>query len=104
MDPVLRGFAAGMPAAIAHFGITIGLLFAGATAHAWLAPHREPELIRAGNTAAALSSAAAVFGLSIPLAAGMASSFVLLGALYRARGTVVPVICRKPEARRPERG
>lgn len=78
MDPVLRSFVAGMPAAIAHFGITIGLLFAGATVYAWLTPHKELALIRAGNTAAALSYAAAVFGLSIPLAASMASSFVLL--------------------------
>lgn len=78
MDPVIRNFLEGLPAVVGHFSITLLLLVLGAAAYARLTPHRELELIRQGNTAAALSYAGAVVGLSIPLAASMASSFVLL--------------------------
>lgn len=78
MDPVLKAFLTGVPATAAHFTITIGLLAIGSTIYAWLTPHRELELIRQGNTAAATSFAGAIVGLAIPLAVSMASSFVVL--------------------------
>jgi putative membrane protein len=78
MDPVLKGFLVGVPVVAGHFAITIGLLAIGSAIYAWLTPHRELELIREGNTAAATSFAGAIVGLAIPLAASMASSFVVL--------------------------
>lgn len=78
VDPVMKSFLAGVPAVVGHFSITIALLCIGAAVYAWLTPHRELQLIKAGNTAAAISYAAAVVGLAIPLAASMAASFLLL--------------------------
>jgi putative membrane protein len=78
MDPVLRSFLDGLPAVAGHFAVTAVLLVAGAALYARLTPHRELDLIRRGNVAAALSFAGAVVGLAIPLAASMASSFMLL--------------------------
>lgn len=78
MDPVLKSFAAGMPAVIGHFAVTIVFLGVGAAVYAWLTPHRELQLIRAGNTAAAISYSAAIVGLAIPLATSMASSLLFL--------------------------
>jgi putative membrane protein len=78
VDPVLRNFLEGFPAIVGHFSVTVLLLAAGAALYARLTPHRELELIRQGNVAAALSYSGAVVGLAIPLAASMASSFVLL--------------------------
>lgn len=74
----MKSFFAGMPAVVGHFSITIAFLCVGAAVYAWLTPHRELQLIKAGNTAAAISYSAAVVGLAIPLAASMASSFLLL--------------------------
>lgn len=78
LDPVLKSFAAGMPAVMGHFAVTIAFLCVGAIVYAWLTPHRELQLIKAGNTAAAISYAAAIVGLAIPLATSMASSLLLV--------------------------
>jgi len=77
VDPVLKSFLAGVPAVMGHFAVTVAFLVIGAALYARLTPHREFELIRGGNTAAAISFAAAVTGLAIPLAASMASSLLL---------------------------
>lgn len=78
VDPVLKSFIAGLPAVVGHFAVTIAFLVVGAALYAWLTPHREFQLIRAGNSAAAISYSAAIIGLAIPLAASMASSLLFV--------------------------
>jgi putative membrane protein len=74
MDPVFQSFLTGFPVLLVHFAVTLAILFAGIAAYHLITPYHELRLIRAGNTAAALSFAGAIVGLAIPLAVCMASS------------------------------
>jgi putative membrane protein len=60
------------------FLIYLGLAAALLTVFAWIydrvTPYRELELIRNGNTAAAIAYAGAVIGLALPLASAVAHS------------------------------
>ena len=74
MDAVIESFFAGFPVLIGHFALTIGILGLGVTIYVWLTPNHEFKLIKAGNTAAALSLSGAIVGLALPLAVAMAGS------------------------------
>lgn len=74
MNPVIESFFAGFPVLIGHFALTIGILGLGAAIYIWLTPYHEMKLIKAGNTAAALSLSGAIVGLALPLAIAMAGS------------------------------
>lgn len=74
MDPVIQSFLAGFPVLLLHFGVTIAMLAAGVTIYQLVTPYHELQLIRSGNTAAAVSFAGAIVGLAIPLAVCMATS------------------------------
>ncbi len=74
MEAAFQSFLAGAPFLLAHFGVTLAMLVAGAAIYTWITPHDERALIREGNTAAAISLAGAILGLAIPLAACMANS------------------------------
>jgi putative membrane protein len=74
MSPEIQAFASGFPVVLLHAAITVVLLLVGAAVYALLSPHREIQLIREGNAAAALSFGGVVVGLAIPLAASLAAS------------------------------
>ena len=74
MDPVLQSLLAGFPVLVLHFAVTVAMLSAGVTIYHLITPYHELRLIRAGNVAAATSSAGAIVGLAIPLAVCMAQS------------------------------
>lgn len=86
MDAVLQSFLMGFPVLLLHFSVTVAMLALGVVAYIWVTPHKEFALVRAGNTAAAVSLSAAVLGIGIPLAFCMAASvsvfdIVIWGAL-----------------------
>ena len=81
MDAVFQSFLAGFPVFIAHFALTIALLVVGITLYVLITPHREMQLIRAGNTAAAISLGGVLIGLGLPLAVSMANSVTLFDVL-----------------------
>ncbi|MEQ8247544.1 MAG: DUF350 domain-containing protein [Alphaproteobacteria bacterium] len=81
MDPVFQSFLAGFPVFIAHFALTVALLVAGIAAYMAITPHRELSLLRAGNTAAAISLGAVVIGLGLTLGVSMANSVTLFDIL-----------------------
>ena len=54
MSPEIQAFTNAIAIALAHMGLTLVLLFAGATIYALITPHKEIQLIQEGNTAAAL--------------------------------------------------
>ena len=81
MEPVLNSFLAGFPVFIAHFALTVGLLFAGVVVYQAITPHHEMRLIRDGNVAAAISLGGMVAGLGLPLAVSLANSVTLLDIL-----------------------
>ena len=74
MDAAIQSFLAGIPFLLSHFGVTVLMLVIGVFIYMWITSHDERALIREGNTAAAISLAGAILGLSIPLAFCMASS------------------------------
>ncbi len=74
MDAVLQSFIAGFPVLMLHSSVTLAMLVAGAAAYVWITPWDELSLIRAGNTAAAVSLGGAIIGLALPLAFAMSAS------------------------------
>jgi putative membrane protein len=75
---VLAALGHGLPALLPSFVATLVLLAIGVGIYVSLTRFRERELIREGNTAAALVLAGVVLALAIPLAALLATSGALL--------------------------
>ena len=72
--PEVQAFATGFPLTLLHAAMTVGLLLVGAALYALLTPYRDLQLIREGNTAAAISLGGVLVGLAIPLAVSLAAS------------------------------
>jgi putative membrane protein len=77
-SPELQAWAAGFPLFLLHGGVTLLILVAGSALYALITPHREIQLIREGNAAAAVSFGGMLVALAIPLAVSLASSRSLL--------------------------
>lgn len=73
-SPEIQAFATGIPVALGDAGVTLLILILGAAVYALLTPHREVQLIRDGNSAAAMSLAGVLVGLAIPLSASLGAS------------------------------
>lgn len=73
-SPEVQAFASGFPVMLLHLGVTLVLLAAGAAIYSLLTPWREVELIRKGNTAAALAFGGVLVGLAVPLAVSLSVS------------------------------
>lgn len=73
-SPEIQAFATGIPITLIHAGVTLLILIVGAAVYALLTPHREIQLIRDGNTAAAMSLGGVLVGLAIPLSASLSAS------------------------------
>ena len=77
MDPVIQSFLVGFPVLILHSSVTLAMLAMGVFFYIKITPYDEIDLVRAGNSAAAVSLAGAIIGLAIPLAFSMASSVTI---------------------------
>ena len=89
-SPELDAWASGFPITLLHVGVALAILVAGAAIYALVTPHREIQLIREGNAAAALSFGGVLVGIALPLAFALAaSSSVLEIALWGATTIVV---------------
>lgn len=88
MSPEVQAFATGFPATLAHALVSLVLLALGAAAYAFLTPHKEVELIREGNSAAAISLGGVLLGLAIPLAVSLAASPSILEIVVWGLATV----------------
>lgn len=87
--PELEAWAMGFPLTLIHALVTLAILVAGAALYAATTPHREIDLIRRGNSAAAVSFGGVLVGLAIPLAASLAASASLLAIVLWGAATVV---------------
>lgn len=67
-------YLAGIPAFLGYFAVGLGALAAFTAIYTTLTPHREVELIRAGNIAAVIAFLGALLGFSLPLASAAANS------------------------------
>ena len=70
-----------LPGFLVFFGIALLLLAVFTVIYVWVTPHKEFTLIRAGNTAAAISFAGATIGFVIPLASVIANSLNVIDML-----------------------
>jgi putative membrane protein len=77
-SPELQAWAAGFPLVLLHGGVTLLILIAGAALYALITPHREIQLIRDGNAAAAVSFGGILVALAIPLSVSLVASKSLL--------------------------
>ncbi|UUR08820.1 DUF350 domain-containing protein [Sphingomonas glaciei] len=67
-------FTAALPHFLAYFGAALLLAAAFLTLYIQLTPHRELELIRAGNSAAALQLTGTFLGFALPVAVVIGNS------------------------------
>ena len=74
MDAVIQSFLSGLPILLLHFSLTIFMLGLGTIIYVFVTPYHEIELIKKGNSAAALSLSGALIGMGIPLSVAMAGS------------------------------
>lgn len=72
--PVIQSLFAGLPIFMLHLGSATLAWAAALALYAWITPHKEFALIRAGNMAAAVSFGGAAIGLALPLAFCLAAS------------------------------
>lgn len=78
MSPIVDSAALGLPVLLAHFALTLLMFVAGSALYAAITPHRELDLVRQNNVAAAVAFGGAMVGLAIPLGAAMANSALLI--------------------------
>lgn len=78
MSPEIQAFAMGFPTTLAHAGVSLALLAAGAAAYGAMSPYREIQRLRAGDTGAAVVFAGVLVGLAIPLALSLNASTSLV--------------------------
>jgi putative membrane protein len=88
-SPELDAWASGFPLLLAHVAVTLAIFAGAAALYAFLTPHREIQLIRDGNPAAALSFGGVLLALALPLAFALAASTSTLEILLWGVATVV---------------
>ncbi len=83
-----------------YLGLALALLAVFVWVYDRITPYRELELIRSGNTAAAIAYAGAIIGLALPLASAVAHSvnpvdMVIWGVLALAVQVLVYFLVRR---------
>lgn len=73
----VNAFVSGFPDFIIQLAVALGLFVASLIIYVLMTPHRELDLIRAGNPSASLAFAGVVVGLAIPLGSCLAHAFGL---------------------------
>lgn len=74
MEAVLQSLVAGFPYLIFHFLVTVAIWVLGVVIYIYATPYNEIALVRAGNTAVAVSLVGAMLGIAIPLAVALLTS------------------------------
>jgi putative membrane protein len=77
MEAVIQSFLAGFPVLMLHSSVTLAILVIAVFLYVKITPYNEIDLIKDGNTAAAVSLAGAIIGFALPLAFAMASSVTI---------------------------
>jgi len=88
-SPELDAWASGFPITLLHVAVALAILVAGAAVYALVTPHREIQLIRDGNAAAALSFGGVLVGIALPLAFALAASTSVVEILLWGVTTIV---------------
>jgi putative membrane protein len=88
-SPELDAWASGFPVMLLHGAVALAIFAGGAALYALITPHREIQLVRDGNPAAAVSFGAVLVGLALPLAFALAASTSLLEAALWCVSTAI---------------
>ena len=88
-SPELDAWASGFPVTLLHVSVALAILAAGAAVYALVTPHREIQLIREGNSAAALSFGGVLVGIALPLAFALAASTSVIEIVLWGVTTIV---------------
>lgn len=112
-DPVLQA----LPAFATYFAVAAAILGAFIAVYALLTPYSELALIRAGNTAAAISLGGALIGMALPVATAVFAShnlYIMLGwgvvacivqlAAFVVARLALPHLCTDIPADKPAAG
>jgi putative membrane protein len=75
---ILPTLQSGLPVLLAQFAAALALLALGCFCYMRLTPFHETDLIRKGNVAAGVVAMGTLIALSLPIAATLASSHVVL--------------------------
>lgn len=90
---VIADYLSGFPAFIAHFALAVLFLVIFGAIYTTITRHNEFDLIRGGNTAAAVSLAGSLIGFSLPLAASVEySESILDNALWAGVSLVIQIV------------
>jgi putative membrane protein len=81
MENILPTLQSGLPVLLGQLAVTLLLLGVGIAVYMWVTPFNEPRLIRQGSVAAGIMVLGTLIALSLPLAATLASSLVVLDVL-----------------------
>jgi len=82
MQPAFESLAAGFPQLIFYLIMVVAIYLGALFIYVKLTPHKELELIEAGNVAAAVHFASLVISMSLPVAAcKIAGSLILAFAI-----------------------
>jgi len=73
----VNAFVSGFPDFLIQLGVALGLFIASITIYVLMTPHKEFDLIRAGNPSASLAFGGVIVGLAIPLSSCLEHSFGL---------------------------
>jgi putative membrane protein len=77
VEAVIQSFLAGFPVLMLHSSVTLAILAVGIFVYIKITLYDDIALIKAGNTAAAVSLSGAIIGFVVPLAFTMASSITV---------------------------
>jgi putative membrane protein len=93
---IFQSVKSGLPFLISHFFSAITIFGAGLWIYTKVTPIKELDLIKDGNIAASLSFFGACIGISIPLAACLASSVNIADIIvWGSIAVILQVICFK---------
>ena len=71
----INAFVAGFPDFVIQLAMALGLFIASLVVYVIMTPHKELDLIRAGNPSAALAFGGVVVGLAIPMGSCLAYAY-----------------------------
>jgi putative membrane protein len=71
----INAFVAGFPDFVIQLGMALGLFIVSLVVYVIMTPHKELDLIRAGNPSAALAFGGVVVGLAIPMGSCLAYAY-----------------------------
>ncbi|MGE0226367.1 MAG: DUF350 domain-containing protein [Acetobacteraceae bacterium] len=81
MGNILSTLQSGLPVLLVQFATALALLGVGIACYTWMTPFHERRLIRQGNAAAGVVVLGTLIALSLPIAATLATSLVVLDIL-----------------------